>query len=85
MPELEFPNQLNNFLTFCNLRNSAIESKSLDLQLSSWFYPTTLLPLGAFIKEKREQIKYIPPPLPVHNGPNLFGQYFLMTQVLNYW
>ncbi|MBS3058098.1 MAG: ATP-binding protein [Candidatus Diapherotrites archaeon] len=61
MPELEFPNQLNNFLTFCNLRNSAIESKSLDLQLSSWFYPTTLLPLGAFIKEKREQIKYIPP------------------------
>jgi len=61
MSELEFPNQLNNFLTFCNLRNSAVESKALDLQLSSWFYPTALLPLGAFIRENRKKIKYVPP------------------------
>ncbi|MDO8648022.1 MAG: ATP-binding protein [Candidatus Diapherotrites archaeon] len=61
MAELEFPNQLNNYLIFCNFKNSSIETKVLNLQTVSWLYPTTLLPLGVFIKENSKKIKYVPP------------------------
>lgn len=48
------------YLKYCNLKEIALNTKTLDLSNISWFFPTCLLPLGIFIKEHKE-ICVIPP------------------------
>lgn len=48
------------YLKYCNLKEIALNTKTLDLSNISWFFPTCLLPLGIFIKEHKE-IHVIPP------------------------
>ena len=48
------------YLKYCNLKEIALNTKTLDLSNISWFFPTFLLPLGIFIKEHKE-INVIPP------------------------
>ena len=60
MTELQLPDMVNNYIMFCNYKNSSKKSKILDLSWSDWLYPTTLLPLGVFIKTNRS-IRFQPP------------------------
>ncbi|KKN18281.1 hypothetical protein LCGC14_0957240 [marine sediment metagenome] len=48
------------YLEYCNLKEIALNTKTLDLSNITWFFPTFLLPLGIFIKEHKE-IHVIPP------------------------
>lgn len=44
------PKQLSNFLEFCKYKESALKTNKLDLSHCNWVFPSTLLPLGVFIK-----------------------------------
>ncbi|MBI3033248.1 sensor histidine kinase [Candidatus Woesearchaeota archaeon] len=70
MPELQVPDLVNNYLTFCNYRERATSTKVIDLSSCSWLFPTTLLLLGDFIK-KNQTMKYLPPYN--HNVANYVG------------
>ncbi len=61
MTELQVPELMNCYLLFCNYRDAALKSNILDLQWCRWMYPTTLLPLGVFIKKHKTTIEYLPP------------------------
>lgn len=50
------------YLNYCNLKEIALKTGTLDLSDIKWFFPTCLLPLGVFIKEHKE-ICVIPPKL----------------------
>jgi len=54
------PQQLNNFLKFCKYRNDAKKTNSLNLSKCDWIFPSTLLPLGVFLRENSD-INYTPP------------------------
>ena len=54
------PQQLKNFLEFCGYRNKSEQTHTLDLTNCTWLYPSTLLPLAAFLKQNPE-LKYLPP------------------------
>lgn len=62
------------YLKFCQLRNNAITTGKMDLSSIDWFYPTTLLPLGIFIKEKHD-IFIIPP-----TEPKVLNYYNIITK-----
>jgi hypothetical protein len=48
---MNLPEQIQEYLDFCNKRNKALQNGELDLCSCSWFYPTKLLPLSLFIKQ----------------------------------
>ena len=60
MAEIQVPEIVNNYLLFCNYRERAKSTKKIDLSWCNWLFPTTLLPLGVFIK-KNKSMKYLPP------------------------
>ncbi len=60
MTEIQVPEIVNNYLLFCNYRERAKSTKVIDLSWCGWLYPTTLLPLGVFIR-KSKSMKYLPP------------------------
>ena len=62
------------YLEFCELRNHAISMGGMDLSDIKWFYPTTLLPLGIFIKEQ-QNISVITP-----IDPNVLNYYNIITK-----
>ena len=62
------------YLEFCQLRNNALSTGEMDLSGIGWFYPTNLLPLGIFIKEKRD-ISVIPP-----TDPDVLNYYNIITK-----
>ena len=59
MVELQIPDIVNAYVLYCNYRNDGIKNNMLDLRACTWLYPTTLLPLGVFIKKFRGE--YRPP------------------------
>ena len=73
MTELIVPELVNNYLTFTNQRSQALADNKLDLSHCVFIYPTTLLPLGVFIKT-HPKILYNPP----HNQ-NVANYIFLVT------
>ena len=72
--EITYPDLLNNYLNFCSRREVCLKTNILDLRETNWLYPTTLLPLGIFIKAHKETIDYRPP----HN-PNVANYISLVT------
>ena len=60
MTDIQVPNLVNKYLLYCNYKARAKETKIIDLSWCNWLFPTTLLPLGAFIK-KNKSLKYLPP------------------------
>ena len=48
------------YLKFCRLRNNSLKTGKMDLSIINWFYPTSLLPLGIFIK-KNQDLSIVPP------------------------
>jgi len=56
-----YPELINSYLAFCQIRNESYRTGKIDLSDREWFYPTTLLPLGDHIKKNKQNIKYIPP------------------------
>lgn len=48
-----YPYMLEEYLSFCKLKNKALEEKKLDLSGKKWFYPTELLPMIAFMKNNK--------------------------------
>jgi len=62
------------YSNFCELRNHAISVGEMDLSGINWFYPTTLLPLGIFIKEQ-QNISVIKP-----TNPNVLKYYDIITR-----
>jgi len=61
MAQPQFPSLLQHYLRFSEKKNECLESGTLDLGYWSWVYPTTLLPLGIFLKGIRDRIEYIEP------------------------
>ncbi|MBI5393549.1 sensor histidine kinase [Candidatus Woesearchaeota archaeon] len=61
MVELNAPDLVNSYLSYCNYKENSIKTNIMDLSWCKWFYPTTLLPLGVFIKENRNRFEYKPP------------------------
>lgn len=61
MVELQVPDLVNSYLLFCNYRKNCLKTKILDLSWCKWIYPTTLLPLGIFIKENKKKFEYKAP------------------------
>lgn len=61
MVEFQVPEILNNYLLFCNYREECQKSKILNLRDCKWIYPTTLIPLGIFIKENKTKFEYKAP------------------------
>jgi len=61
MTEFQVPEVLNNYLLFCNYREECLKTKFLNLRDCKWIYPTTLLPLGIFIKENKAKFEYKAP------------------------
>ncbi len=57
---MQLPSVVNNYLLFCNYRERAKTTKTIDLSWCGWIFPTTLLPLGVFIRENKS-LKYLPP------------------------
>ncbi|VUT27723.1 MAG: hypothetical protein SYNGOMJ08_00273 [Candidatus Syntrophoarchaeum sp. GoM_oil] len=62
------------YLKFCELRSDALHTNELDLSKMNWFYPTSLLPLGIFMKE-RPDISVIPP-----SNPNVSAYVDIITK-----
>ena len=62
------------YLEFCQLKNNALSTGKMDLSDIDWFYPTTLLPLGIFIKEKQD-ISVVPP-----TDPSVLNYYNIITK-----
>jgi hypothetical protein len=59
---------LGSYLKFCELRREAYTRDTLNLSRVDWFYPTTLLPIGVFVKENPGIKEVVPPKDPyVHN------------------
>lgn len=56
-----FNEMVSSYLDFCKRRQKCQNTSTLDLTDCEWFYPTALLPLGNFLKEKRDSINYSPP------------------------
>lgn len=48
------------YLKFCQLRNNSLKTGKMDLSIINWFYPTSLLPLGIFIKNNPD-LSIVPP------------------------
>ena len=48
------------YLKYCKLKKIALNTSELDLSNIDWFYPTSILPLGIFIKEN-PNLSIIPP------------------------
>jgi hypothetical protein len=48
------------YLKFCRLRNNSLKTGKMDLSIINWFYPTSLLPLGIFIK-RNQYLSIVPP------------------------
>ncbi len=61
MVEFQVPEVLNNYLLFCNYRQESLKTNSFNLRDCRWIYPTTLLPLGVFIKKGKLTFEYNPP------------------------
>ena len=59
MATIQYPELVNNYLTFCNYREEARKSNSLDLRWCNFLFPTTLLPLGVLLQTRK--IKYLKP------------------------
>jgi len=62
------------YLKLCKLRNNANNTGKLNLSDINWFYPTSLLPLGIFIKEEQE-ISVVPP-----SDPDVLSYYNIITE-----
>ena len=52
------------YIKFCDLKNSSLLTKKLDLSNVSWFYPTLLLPIGIYLNDN-PTIDLIPPKDPL--------------------
>ncbi|MFQ5406360.1 MAG: hypothetical protein ACE5DI_04350 [Candidatus Micrarchaeia archaeon] len=50
---------LRNYLLFCDYRNKAKTTSKINLAATNWLYPTTLLPLGNFIRENKAVYEYV--------------------------
>jgi len=61
MTEFQVPEILNNYLLFCNYREECFKTKVINLRDCKWIYPTTLLPLGIFIKHNKAEFEYKAP------------------------
>lgn len=64
----------NSYIKFCQFRSDALETKKLDLSAVKWFYPTSLLPLGVFIKQNQD-INVVPP-----KDPSVLNYYNIITK-----
>jgi hypothetical protein len=58
---MTYPNLVNSYLDFCCIKEESCKKNIIDLSNKLWFYPTTLLPLGVYIKKYRASMKYLPP------------------------
>ncbi len=58
---MEFPPLVENYLSFCRYRIQYEKEHTLDLSASTWFYPTTLLPLADLMSAAGQSLKYKPP------------------------
>ena len=56
-----YPYLVRNYIRFCNLRLECLSSKKLDFRNCRWLSPTTLLPLGEFIRENQKDLELILP------------------------
>ncbi len=56
----KIPDIVSTYLLFSHYRKEAKKRGVLDLSSGTWFYPTTLLPLGSFLRKERS-MKYIAP------------------------
>jgi len=52
---------VDSYLLFCQYREECNKNSVMDLAKCDWLYPTSLLPLIAFMKEKKDSITYNPP------------------------
>lgn len=57
----DFLELVRNYLEYCEYCEKGKANREIDLSKAKWFYPTTLLPLGNFIKEHKDTIKCVPP------------------------
>lgn len=57
----DYPELIQQYLRFCAYRKKARENCCINLSEAKWFYPSSLLPLGCFLKENLENMEYTPP------------------------
>lgn len=56
-----FPDLIDCYRQFIDYSDAFEKEKKIDLSRATWFCPTTLLPLGSYILNKRNSVQYIPP------------------------
>jgi len=57
---MAYPTLVSSYLTFCGIKTESEKTGTIDLSNRTWFYPTTLLPLGNYIKNRKTK-RYISP------------------------